>query len=207
MLILGMVPKWNLEKNRYQFSSKLMQSLSRHKVSVLMLMSVDDCACCDGFILAGGKDVDPARYHTACDPHTILEDEKIEELELEVVLYAKKHQIPLLGICRGMQVIQVACGGILHQHIVNHQACWHTLKRSPWNLKIQHVYSDHHQCIENPPSFFHICATSEDEIIEAFESHPFYGVQWHPEMDEQDEVLPFFLQRVLDKKRNQHEYR
>lgn len=156
---------------------------------------------CDGCILAGGDDVHPSRYHQELHPQTQLEDETIEELEFNIVTTCQQLKIPLLGICRGMQVIAVAYGGTLNQHILHHTQTLHALKETRSFVKgIQQVNSFHHQSCEQLPSSFICCARSDDGTIEAFEGPLTWGVQWHPELQNDDTVLPFFFQQILANK-------
>ena len=71
----------------------------------------------DGLVISGGPDVDPFRYGAEPDPHTDLPTPERDAWELALVAAALEHGLPLLGICRGMQLLNVACGGDLVQHL------------------------------------------------------------------------------------------
>ena len=163
----------------------------------------------DGLILSGGGDIDPARYGGLPDETIYGVSIKRDQSEIDAVQYAILSRLPLLGICRGIQIINVALGGTLMEHLPNivGDAVKHQL---PGREVIDHsvrlvgdsliakifgqdefnVPSSHHQAIKQLASPLKVVATSQDEIIEAVEmaehpsrgSHPFFiGVQWHPE--------------------------
>ncbi|ADU51929.1 peptidase C26 [Thermaerobacter marianensis DSM 12885] len=161
----------------------------------------------DGIILVGGGDVDPARYGAA--PHETVSgiDPGRDAFELALARIAIERRIPLLGICRGAQVMNVALGGDLVQHVpeVYGDAVPHT-PHDPSGPRAVHpvsvapgsrlhqifqservmVRSRHHQAVGRPAPGLNVVAHAEDGVIEAVEwsdpAHPFaIGVQWHPE--------------------------
>ena len=155
-----------------------------------------------GLILSGGGDIDPVHYNEDVHPKTEPPNAARDEFELTLCRLALEMDIPLLGICRGSQVLNTACGGILIQHIDNHRCardpqqpnlCWQTYLHS---VKLQgklreiigkdeiRVNSIHHQVVGKPGTDVYINAITDDEIIEAIEvkGKKFaLGVQWHPE--------------------------
>lgn len=209
MLKIGIVPKINEQENRYVLSCKLLDKMILNNVLPILILHENQFSECDGFILSGGKDINPIRYHQCQRIETICENEFIEQLEFKLIDYCVKHQIMLLGICRGMQAIHVYFGGTLCQHISSHRAVWHKIIQKDCLLQTSRifVYSDHHQCLFDQPESLQITATSEDGIIEAIESDTIFGVQWHPEWDEFDDLLPLFFKRVASYKVNKQENR
>lgn len=159
----------------------------------------------DGFILTGGGDIDPILFNE--EPHEKLgkvEPER-DAFELPLVRAIIQTKKPLLGICRGMQMLNVALGGGVYQDLYaqkesgllqHHQQASTShashfvqiVKGSLLEYVIQapriRVNSFHHQAVKNVSSPLYVCGVAEDGTIEAIESmvHPFViGVQWHPE--------------------------
>jgi putative glutamine amidotransferase len=167
----------------------------------------------DGLILAGGADMDPATYG-ASDVHPQTKGFKRERDDFEIALTrrALEREMPVLGVCRGMQVLNVALGGTLHQHlpdVVGHEDHRHTpgsfgdheVKLEPGSLaaraagdKLVWVKSHHHQGIDRVGDGLVVTGWSHepDEVPEALEmpGRDFaLGVQWHPEEDVRDRVI------------------
>ena len=165
----------------------------------------------DGLILAGGVDVGPANYgadpHAATDPPNELRD----AFELALARRALEREIPLLGICRGMQVMNVAAGGTLHQHlpdVVGHNEHRivpgtfndHEVKLVEGSLaaraageELHATKSHHHQGVDTLGDGFAVTGWSAiDELPEAIEDPGrrfALGVQWHPEADETSRLI------------------
>ncbi|GGB85670.1 peptidase C26 [Knoellia flava TL1] len=155
----------------------------------------------DGVVVAGGADVEPSRY--AALPHESVQDPRPDRdaFELAVARVTARTGMPLLGICRGMQVMAVAGGGTLEQHLpdrVGHTAhspspgvyaSHHvtavegTRLASVLGTDVLDVPTYHHQAVTTHPSYVP-AAWHEDGTLEAMEDpeQPFrLGVQWHPE--------------------------
>ncbi len=157
-----------------------------------------------GLLLSGGPDVHPRQYGESPLPELGETDEALDEMELSVANMAFRKNLPLLAICRGIQVLNVLRGGTLYQDIptqvpnqlghlqqVDKSIRTHrvrveegTLLHSIVGSREIWVNGKHHQAIKDLASDFVVCARAEDGIIEAIEhrSKPFVlGVQWHPE--------------------------
>ena len=139
---------------------------------------------CDGFIISGGDDLDPAFYgetNTASTP-TLKE---IDLVDQKIVNYCVKTGKPLLGICRGMQAINVFLGGSLYQDIPNHKETFHEIKSLGLFSEENFIVNTfHHQAIKVLAKGLKVIAIHEpDGIIEAIihESLPIIAIQWHPE--------------------------
>ena len=152
---------------------------------------------CDGLLMPGGVDIEPARYgqetHEKCGKIDLARD-AMEWWILEAFLPTGK---PVLGICRGIQTLNVFLGGTLHQHIEGHSDFksrskgFHKVIVTPGsrlreivNTETLTVNSLHHQVVDSLGKGLEVCAVSEDGFVEAVvhRSHPFcLGVQWHPE--------------------------
>jgi putative glutamine amidotransferase len=166
-------------------------------------------AAVDGLLLSGGADIDPARYgDTEVHPTTYDIHAGRDELELELVRQAVAQDMPVLCICRGIQVLNVALGGTLIQDvpsqyssdiqhaqhkdgIVAHEP-GHTVKVTPGSLLERTYESDtiavnsfHHQALRDVAPELEINAVAPDEVVESVArpgSSWMLGVQWHPEM-------------------------
>lgn len=152
---------------------------------------------CDGLLLCGGGDIDSALYHqenNGSDPPDLARD-KAEMMLVSLFLAARR---PILGICRGLQIINVAMGGSLTQNLPPDSLCFHgradrdlvhPLRTAPGSL-MERLYgarlavnSAHHQAIEHAAVSILPTAWSEGGVIEAIEHKtlPILGVQFHPE--------------------------
>ncbi len=161
----------------------------------------------DGLLLSGGADIDPARYGQEPRADLFTPEPARDTFELGLLDGAAAAGIPVLGICRGIQVLNVHGGGTLHQHVAAH-ACFEqptnsiahrvdfvagSVLASVYGSSIQ-VNSLHHQTIDQVADGFAVTANSEDGTIEGLESteHPWLGVQWHPEMLDSRDQDPAF---------------
>ncbi|HEX7745392.1 MAG TPA: gamma-glutamyl-gamma-aminobutyrate hydrolase family protein [Micromonosporaceae bacterium] len=153
----------------------------------------------DALVLTGGPDVDPARYGERPGPRTDSRPGR-DAGELLLLTAALAADLPVLAVCRGMQLLAVACGGRLHQHlpdVVGHdghrvataQYAWHPVRFAPGSRIAQimagsaHVNTYHHQGVADPGRLLPT-AWSDDGVIEALEDPGrrfVLGVQWHPE--------------------------
>ena len=186
-------------------------------VTVVKLSHQDDnldlIRRCDGIVLTGGEDVHPRFYH---QPEQLVRchevDEKRDEFEWKVLEYTEKHHLPLLGICRGLQVGNVFFGGTLLPHIPDYGKSdhsktgsddrYHTVRVEPgtWLKDIVgttagEINSAHHQGADAVGEGLVPNAFSPDGIIEGLERKdkkgPFFMlVQWHPERMK-DQASPF----------------
>ncbi|MGV8969970.1 MAG: gamma-glutamyl-gamma-aminobutyrate hydrolase family protein [Microbacteriaceae bacterium] len=164
----------------------------------------------DGLIITGGKDVDPARY--GAQPHPTTDAPRLDRDAWEDTLLrvAIERELPFLGICRGLQVLNVSLGGTLHQHLpevigsdrynpgggifaINEVAVEKATttgsllsKRGAAPLMVK---SYHHQAVDELGGGLVVSARSDDQTIQAVElpSVPFgVAVQWHPEESPED---------------------
>jgi putative glutamine amidotransferase len=179
------------------------------------------CSRLDGLLLSGGCDIDPARYGE--EPIAACQEPQPErdELELALAAWALDAAVPILGICRGMQLLNVACGGTLVQDLATQQpeaaehdqaAIGRTFRAHDIDLQ-EHsrlseilgttpyaVNSLHHQAVARPGECVEIVGWSPDGVAEAMEidGHPFaLAVQFHPEELESDPEQPDEPSRAL----------
>lgn len=152
---------------------------------------------CDALLITGGDDIHPTLYDHTLHYYTKLENKDIENMDFQLIDIFHSLNKPVIGICRGIQVINVYFKGTLIQHIpdyktvINHKKDVHRIIINPNSLLYKYfpdtvlVNSFHHQCIKDISNNINISAISEDGFIEAIEHDNILGVQWHPEkMDE-----------------------
>ena len=164
----------------------------------------------DGLLLTGGADIDPERYDAPAHPLAKLEPGR-DEFEFGLVRAAFERGIPILGICRGMQVLNVALGGSMHQHLPErsaelvHSSEFRDGNRHPGDMwlpayhevtitdptlaalaggDVVRTNSYHHQGVAALGDGLEIAARASDGLVEAVVGidRPLLGVQWHPEM-------------------------
>ena len=205
MRVVIAMPRMSTDPEPTVAQSKYIESLARAGAGMRWVdlsdpeQAVQDALTCDGLLLPGGGDMDPKFYGQAripaCGEPNLLRD-AAEPLLLRAFLAADK---PVLGICRGIQVMNAALGGDLYQDIKpfehlphnDHWAKVHTVtvRRGTLLSRILGqdtvlVNSQHHQAVDRVAPGFTLAALSEDGIVEAIEKPDAgfcLGVQWHPE--------------------------
>ena len=205
MRVVIAMPRMSTDPEPTVAQSKYIESLARAGAGMRWVelsdpeRAVQDALTCDGLLLPGGGDMDPKFYGQAripaCGEPNLLRD-AAEPLLLRAFLAADK---PVLGICRGIQVMNAALGGDLYQDIKpfehlphnDHWAKVHTVTVRRGTLlsrilgqDIVLVNSQHHQAVDRVAPGFTLAALSEDGIVEAIEKPDArfcLGVQWHPE--------------------------
>jgi putative glutamine amidotransferase len=167
--------------------------------------ALDDC---DGVLLTGGADVDPSRYHA--DRHRTVEiNASRDEYEFALTRHALERDLPVLAICRGVQLLNVVAGGTLiqdlpserpgplvhaiarpadhiaHEVTIQPDTCLGALLAGAVDARGRvSVNSRHHQAVGNLAPGFLVAATAPDGVVEAIEKPDAtfcVGVQWHPE--------------------------
>lgn len=153
----------------------------------------------DGLIIGGGDDIDPEHYGGKTSQQDEFDPER-DTLEIRWIQWALQNKVPLLGICRGSQLINVVLGGNLHEDIT---ALRQRTYNRPGLLPTKQVFVDtdshlftlcgkaklrvnslHHQAIKDVGDGLRVVGRDLDQFTQAIESNqqkPIYGVQWHPE--------------------------
>lgn len=177
----------------------------------------------DGLLLHGGVDIDPGVFGEPVEPFCGEVDVARDTVELELTRWALHNAMPILGICRGIQMLNVAAGGSLYQDIPSQveRALHHSHRRgNPYNLLVHSVEIDphsklahalgvtrldvnslHHQSLKDVAPGFHVTARAPDGIIEGIEpdGEQFaLGVQFHPEwlVDDDARMVGIFREFV-----------
>jgi len=166
----------------------------------------------DGLVIAGGADVEPSRYDAPLHPLAQAPRPDRDDTELALVRAGVDADLPLLGVCRGMQVMAVAGGGALEQHLpdlLGHdehapapgEYGTHAVRTAQGSL-LRDVLGEraavptyHHQGVTAHPGY-EASAWTDDGVVEAMEAHGArwrVGVQWHPEMDDDLRLFAAFV--------------
>lgn len=219
------------ESLRYNVLQEYVRAVSSFGVAVILIPPHgQDCllsilAFVDGILLAGGGDLDPASYREKSLPVTGCVDPKRDSAELFIAREAIKRDMPLLGICRGLHVINVALGGTICQDIdtlvpnpVRHMCNWrqgerfvHPVRLSPGSKlvllasgkSLVLVNGSHHQCVQNIADGLIVSAVAPDGVVEALEDPNrrfVLAVQWHPEclLEHDDELSKNIISGFID---------
>jgi len=225
--IIGLTPSVDEEKHMQVVQPGYLESIDRAGGIGILLPLTDRRSdieqyvqLCDGFLFVGGPDIEPWRFGQElmeeCGPQNVRRD-IVELMLMEAALKADK---PILGVCRGIQVLNVALGGTLYQDIPSQRPSEtpHRME-PPYNRDIHGLTvvpgtplaelppltgcnSRHHQAILNLAPGLEVMAYSEDGLIEAVrmpEKKFVWAVQWHPEAYWKDEgANPELFRRLVE---------
>lgn len=167
----------------------------------------------DGIVLTGGTDIDPAIYGVEPKPGILVPEPERDELETALYHEARARELPVLGICRGIQLINVAEGGTLHQHVPEHfrldlptHTEVHPVELAPGSILAslygphRQVNSLHHQSVDDVGQGLTVTAAAADGEIEGVEAgDTVVAVQWHPEMmtsRSEDPIFAWLVERA-----------
>ena len=212
---------WDPHSQLYTLSEHYVEALRRAGAVPLMLAHPDpgDCdaiiAAVDGLLLTGGGDIDPRSYGRVNDGLSRDMAPNADAAEIALISGASRRRMPTLGICRGMQMLNVALGGTMHQHITTPEgahtpepADFDAIKTHGHEVTIEpgsrlaelygatrrYVNSYHHQGVDEVAPGFTVTARADDGVVEGLEHDGAWdcmGVQWHPEktLDDTDDIL------------------
>ena len=203
----------------HMLSTTYTKALVAAGATPVLLPSIDShhadtvIAAIDGLVITGGGDMDPVTYGAANTDSSEVDPAR-DQWELALVAAARSRQIPLLGVCRGCQVLNVAFGGTLRQHVWGSdshpplldtsgsrlETGYHDIAMEGLLVEIyakdsRRVNSLHHQAIDVVGTGLEVVARTADEEIEAVvTTGPWsaLGVQWHPERHDLADEAPLF---------------
>lgn len=210
---IGMITSMGVSRQKWQFLADNYMTAVEQAGGIPVIIPIYQnfetfnmvLSCLNGVILSGGNDVSPECYgeHISDKCGVLSAARDKQDLAIASCLLERKN-LPVLGICRGIQVVNVAAGGTLHQDLHSDGFKEHSLDDSPMNqpvhtvrlregTKLRHIFgcetlsvnSYHHSAVDRTADCFSGAGESEDGVLEAIElkNHPFFmAVQWHPEM-------------------------
>ncbi|MCR5264494.1 MAG: gamma-glutamyl-gamma-aminobutyrate hydrolase family protein [Clostridiales bacterium] len=196
--LILLTPQYNDDNTKMTSPKRYTDRLTEHGAIPVITPNLTDesaisdlVAVCDGVLFTGGDDVDPEIYGREKEPDCGFITRYRDDFEILLTKEAMRQKKPILGICRGIQILNVALGGTLVQHRPGHRSVVHGVDIVRDSLlygilgaeKIK-TNSFHHQLIDDPCPGGRITAYAEDGTPEALEIDykPFFlGVQWHPE--------------------------
>lgn len=198
---IGVSPRFVIEEGIHKqcVNTRYIERLTERGLNTLMITlgnpHVEDILMlCDGFLITGGNDVDPNSYHDVNQGLSIDTDNRFDELDALMIKHAIKYHKPLLGICRGLQMLNVSLGGTLIQDLSDLNAFHQNIQQGHRIKLIEHPYfkwpslievnSFHHQAIKDLACDLVAYGHADDGIIELVihKTHPIFAVQWHPEI-------------------------
>lgn len=221
MPIIGVVP--NIQDDTYKVNEKYIEAINETpenfinlephenpntKITPIIIPYTENpkkikeyMSLVNGILLTGGGDISENHLTEKLSDKANSLNPKRDEFEIQICKYAIKHNLPLLGICRGMQILNLSSKGTINQHIENHDQ---TKEGKPRNEKTHKVHlhkksklyeiykttelevnSIHHQCVDKIGENFKVSTIASDGTIEAIEhkiNNFCIGVQWHPEL-------------------------
>lgn len=206
--LIGLTSYPRNDEDRFTIPARYIEAVERaHGIPAIMpptTESFDDVLSkYDGYVLTGGADVDPSVYGGRFDSSVYGINPERDRYELALARSLIASSVPILAICRGIQVLNVALGGTLVEHIPNEYGESVVHRNTDFDHVMHSVSIDpdsrlagivevtefdapsfHHQSVRDLAPGFKVCASSTDGVVEAIESdsHPkVIAVQWHPE--------------------------
>lgn len=232
--LIGVIPLYDDEKDSYWMLPGYMKVLESCGAAPLMLPLTTDPALldqlfdlCDGLLLTGGHDVSPSMYGEEAKPSCGILCTPRDKMEVYLLKKAMAAKLPVLGICRGIQLMNGALGGSLYQDLpTEHPSSIEHHMTPPYDRKAhlinvlpdtqlaeiigsgeKEVNSYHHQAIREVSPLAQVMAVAEDGLVEAIsiKDQPFMvGIQWHPEFSyannpESKQIVQAFIDACTNK--------
>ncbi|MCQ2431731.1 MAG: gamma-glutamyl-gamma-aminobutyrate hydrolase family protein [Clostridia bacterium] len=204
--LVGITPQYNMENNSIWLPPRYTSALLNvGLIPVIMEQTADPeiladlVSRLDGILFSGGPDIHPKYYGEDVHPDCGTIADARDTFELAIYRETMKRNLPTLGICRGIQFLNVAEGGPLYQHVPGHSdGVRHTVKIKANSLLAKitgmtetETNSYHHQTVKTPAPACVVTAAAEDGSVEALEKTDavnfWLGVQWHPELMQTEE--------------------
>lgn len=210
--VIGITMLPSIEEKSYKLNINYVKAIEGADGIPIVLALIEDSKAIekivsklDGILIPGGLDVSPLLYEEEPHKKIGITSSKFDQFQIKVIQEAFKQNKPILGICRGLQIINVCFGGSLWQDIssqlkesnINHSQALEIRNEKTHSVYIEkesllfsfvdreniYVNSYHHQAIKNIAKDFNVNALSKDGVIEGIENKnkKILAVQWHPE--------------------------
>ncbi len=213
--LIGVMPLWDEGKKSIWMLPGHLEGIREAGGTPVIFPLTEDreeleqlCSLCNGFLITGGQDVDPAIYRETPIPQMGEICTVLDQMERQVLEYVIKEDKAVLGICRGIQYLNAMLGGSLYQDLnVQHPSKTEHHMEPPYGRVIHQVQiidgtplhqllqvtelgvnSYHHQAVKTLAPLLTVMAESEDGLVEAVympEKNYVWAVQWHPELSYQ----------------------
>jgi putative glutamine amidotransferase len=217
--ILGVTPRLAVEDNveKAFINQRYLRPFNESNIIPIMLPLENDyldeiLSKCDGFLVTGGTDIDPTHYNETNEEQLSKGiDARLDTIDKIVVTYAYQHKLPLLGICRGHQAINVFLGGSLHQDLKELTKDHQKIVQGQKVMVVDGVFfkrllptqfeinSYHHQAVKALAPDMIASIISNDGVVEAIEHKhlPIISVQWHPEINAKSDVSTLIFNQFI----------
>ena len=198
--------RYSAQEKRYYVAKEFRKMAEELNITLIPILSLKDVAeiepLCDALLVPGSViDIDPKYYGQQKHPATFLDDFDVFELDQAAIKLFHEKGKKIMGVCAGLQGLNVAFGGSLYQDIKGHSETDHEISLRKDSFLYSHYQSDvitvnslHHQGLDRIADIFRITALSPDGNVEAVEAENILGVQWHPEVMEDYDIFKDFFE-------------
>ncbi|MEG0708729.1 MAG: gamma-glutamyl-gamma-aminobutyrate hydrolase family protein [Longicatena sp.] len=213
MKIIGVVARLEFLDNaqKHFVNQDYCKAIEVHGWAIFPIVNETSLTCalklCDALCIPGGYDIEPSYFNAQKDGNGTYYDNAMDSFDFLCLDAFYKQDKPILGICRGMQLINVYFQGNLKQHIDMSTHAPHNLHeisivKDTWLSKLYptfiNVNSYHHQVVDILGKPLYACAYSKEYYVEALlhQNQKILAVQWHPEQMKNDQIFAYFLDVV-----------